>query len=106
VAGGAAGGDPATGGFDVALAAASTATGLVSGLPAAILGATGFAGVGALAVGLATTFSAAGLAGFAGVAIFLAAAACAALAGAARCETAAARLRTAVPADTFLVDTS
>jgi hypothetical protein len=63
-----------TGGFEGALAAASTATGLLSGFPAATFGVAGFAGVGALGAGLATALSATGLAGCAGAATFLAAA--------------------------------
>ena len=70
------------------------------------MGAAGFAPIGAFAAGLATTLSGAGLAGFAGAAIFLAAAVRAALAGALEREAAAPRPFTAVPADTFLLDTS
>jgi hypothetical protein len=70
-------------GFDGRVTPISTAAGLLSGLPGAILGVAGFAGVGPFAAGLATALSASGLAGFAGAATFLAAAVWAALAGAA-----------------------
>jgi len=88
---------------------------LASGLAGADLPTAGFPAGGAFAAGLATAFGGAGLADFVGAAaVFLTAAVCAAFAGvgaavrrggAALREASAPRPFTAVPADTFMLDT-
>jgi hypothetical protein len=84
-------------------------------LAAADFATAGFAADGAFATGLATAFGGAGFADFVGAAaVFLTAAVCAAFAGAgvavrrggaALREAPAPRPFTAVPADTFMLDT-
>jgi hypothetical protein len=103
------------GAFGETLAAGDVTAGLASGLEGADFATAGFPAGGAFVAGLATAFGGAGFAGFVGAAaVFLAAAVCAALAGAGAAvrrggpalrKACAPRPFTAVPADTFMLDT-